>query len=183
LPPVVTRRKSFRLSGPDQPAPLAPPYIAGSRPLSEEPPQGDLHAPEPATANEEIAEDMPWDSMSDESNEGVVEPAFKADTDAVLEELTQHAAEMGNREDFPLEAFIVPEQSERLPNGMEGRPLPPAPENTPITSLAERLEKLSHRLRVDETEMIIRRLAEGDRLDTLLAGLLAGYLAGSSDHS
>jgi hypothetical protein len=61
--------------------------------------------------------------------------------------------------------------------------LPPAPENTPITSLAERLEKLSHRLRVDETEMIIRRLAAGDRLDTLLAGLLAGYLAGSSDYS
>ena len=119
---------------------------------------------------------MIWDPTSDE---GVVEPVFEADTDAVFEELSQQAEAL--REEFPLEAFIVPEQSERVPNGMEGHPLPQAPEPSPLTSLAERLEKLSHRLRVEQTDAVVRRLASGDRLDTLLAGLLAGYLAGSSE--
>lgn len=177
LPPVVTRRKSFR-SSTSSAAPLAPPYIAGSKAASREAPPVELPLPVEATAKEESADDMVWKPVSEE---GEVEPVFQADTDAVFEELTQHAAETTSREEFPLEAFIVPEQSERLPNGMEGKQLPPPPENTPITSLAERLEKLSHRLRIDDMDVIVRRLAAGDRLDTMLAGLLAGYLAGTSD--
>jgi hypothetical protein len=123
-------------------------------------------------------EEEPWEP--DTEDEGVVRPAFEADTDAALEALTQQVAELTKRDDFPLEAFIVPEQAKRIPNGVEGKPTA-QPEITPLSSLSDRLEKLSHRLRVEETDAIIRRLAGGDRIDTMLAGLLAGYLAGTSE--
>jgi hypothetical protein len=175
LPPAITRRKSFRTSASTQSAPLAPPYIAGGRAKSDVPP-AHVEAPTEATAKPEDVEAMIWDPMSDD---GVVEPAFEADSESVLDSLSHQAPD--NREEFPLEAFIVPEQAQHVPSGLEGKPIQPHPEPTAMTSLAERLEKLSHRLRIDETDEIVRRLAAGDRLDTLLAGLLAGYLAGTSE--
>ncbi|MGQ0563148.1 MAG: hypothetical protein ACT443_14900 [Gemmatimonadota bacterium] len=111
--------------------------------------------------------------------EGTAEPMFEADvfeTEAVLAELS-HAAHPA--EEFPLDAFIIPEQTDRLPNGVERKPLAEASIHTPVSELADRLEKLSHRLRVEDADAVIARLATGDRLDALLAGLLAGYLAGS----
>jgi hypothetical protein len=111
-----------------------------------------------------------WDD--EQGTEGTVESAFAADTDAVIGELTQQ---------FPLDAFIVPEEAQHVPSGLEGTAATPPPEHTPASSLAERLEKLSHRLRVEDSDAIVRRLAGGDRLDALLAGLLAGYLAGKSE--
>jgi hypothetical protein len=126
-------------------------------------------------------DDHRWEEVP--GDEGVVEPAFEVDTDAVLEALTQQASELARRDEFPLEAFIVPEQSQRVPSGLEPGSRPTPPDKQPITPLAERLEKLSHRLRVEDTDSIVRRLAAGDRLDALLAGLLAGYLAGKSEQS
>jgi hypothetical protein len=178
LPPVVTRRTGSRvpsISG--RSAPIAPPFVAGKKSTPVELPV-EVQPPFEATVQQETNEEMAWDSISDE---GVVEPVFQADTDAVLEELTEQAA-AAQREEFPLDAFIVPEQAHRVPNGMEGKPVTAAPETTPLSSLAERLEKLSHKLRVEDTDEVIRRLASGDRLDALLGGLVAGYLAGSSDH-
>ncbi|HEY0674504.1 MAG TPA: hypothetical protein VGD27_19665 [Longimicrobiales bacterium] len=140
-------------------------------------------APEPEPVEETVttgeAEDTRWEAMS--SDEGVVEPAFEADTDAVLEALTQQAAALARKDEFPLEAFIVPEQTRRVPSGFEPKNATDKAEHTPLSSLAERLEKLSHRLRVEDTDSVVRRLAGGDRLDALLAGLLAGYLAGRSE--
>lgn len=116
---------------------------------------------------------VPWADFSDE---GTVEPMFEADvseTEAVLASLAKAEAE------FPLDAFIIPEQSKRVPTGLEGKPVSNHPAPTPVTELAERLEKLSHRLRVEDSEVVLRRLAAGDKLDALLGGLLAGFLAGS----
>ena len=71
------------------------------------------------------------------------------------------------------------QHAQRIPNGFEGKKLPDPPAHTPVTDLADRLEKLSHRLRVEDANAVIARLAGGDKLDALLAGLLAGYIAGS----
>ncbi|HET9439668.1 MAG TPA: hypothetical protein VFO52_05835 [Longimicrobiales bacterium] len=140
-------------------------------------------APEPEPLEDivptEETEDTRWEAMS--SDEGVVEPAFEADTDAVLEALTQQAAELARKDEFPLEAFIVPEKTQRVPTGFEPKNATDKAQHTPLTSLAERLEKLSHRLRIEDSDSVVRRLAGGDRLDALLAGLLAGYLAGRSE--
>jgi hypothetical protein len=122
-------------------------------------------------------EEIPW-AQGPLDETGEVEPVFEADvseTEAALAALS--LASRG--EEFPLDAFIIPEQTQRIPNGFEGKPLPEERPHTPVTDLADRLEKLSHRLRVEEAEAVVSRLAGGDKLDALLAGLLAGYIAGS----
>jgi hypothetical protein len=142
---------------------LAPPFIGHPNVVS------DMEA---ATSSDA---ERPWDVQSDEE-EGTVEPVFEADVseaEAVLAELSRAAS----AEEFPLDAFIIPEHAHRVPTGLEGKPRSQAPAHTPVTELADRLEKLSHRLRVEESGTLIARLATGDRIDTLLAGLLAGYLA------
>ena len=130
-----------------------------------------------AAAAPAVVEEMPW--AQDEMDEtGEVEPVFEADvseTEAALAEFSRVA----RSEEFPLDAFIIPEHAQRIPNGFEGKKLPEPPAHTPVTDLADRLEKLSHRLRVEDANAVIARLAGGDKLDALLAGLLAGFIAGS----
>ena len=163
MPPAVTQRDSERPDARTD-ARMAPPFVGGPAPSPQ------MHAAEPLES-----ESMPWEAATDDGDEGVVEPVFQADTDAVLAELSKQA----KKEEFPLDAFIIPEQAQRVPTGLEGKPHSALPEHTPLTNLADRLEKLSHRLRVEDTEIVVRRLAGGDKLDGMLAGLLAGYLAGS----
>jgi hypothetical protein len=200
LPPATTRRLPERPAASPGEARIAPPFIpAGSiQPDPEPQPQASAPIFEPPAQRETPAlvasapdQDEPAADSTPPSlaaldadipdGEGIVEPVFQADTDSVLAELTQHADEASRREEFPLDAFIVPEHTQHVPSGLENGLPHGAPDSTPVTSLAERLEKLSHRLRVEDTDAVVRRLAAGDRLDSLLAGLLAGYLAGKSE--
>jgi hypothetical protein len=199
MPPATTRRLPERPVTSTREARIAPPFIpsggAQPQPAPEPEPEPYLEAnaepdepppapePEPlgafAPSNDAQTQPAlePWEEVVADS-EGIVEPVFEADSDAALEELT---AAYAPREEFPLDAFIVPEETQHVPSGLEGAPATPPPEPTAAKSLAERLEKLSHRLRVEDSDAIVRRLASGDRLDALLAGLLAGYLAGKSE--
>jgi hypothetical protein len=184
LPPATTRWQPLRPAPGAREPRIAPPFVVrATTEVIAEPQTAEL----PSRVEPEIPETEPAvevePTWEDQLEEGIVRPAFEADSDAALEAFTFEATELARKDDFPLEAFIVPEQAQRIPSGMEGKPLPAQPEITPVTSLADRLEKLSHRLRVEDTEAIIRRLASGDRLDTMLAGLLAGYLAGTSEQS
>jgi hypothetical protein len=183
LPPATTRRLPERPTANAGEARIAPPFIPAGSIQPEPEPQPQVSAPifEPP-AQPETPEPSPAALDADiPDGEGIVEPVFQADTDSVLAELTQHADEVSRREEFPLDAFIVPEHTQHVPSGLENGLPHAAPHATPVTSLAERLEKLSRRLRVEDTDAVVRRLAAGDRLDSLLAGLLAGYLAGKSE--
>lgn len=198
LPPATTRRLPERPVTSTREARIAPPYIPSAAPPPQ--PEAELpllaaahfepveplppEEPEPLTTSSEepvtletTSEPDPWDAP----DEGEVEPAFSADSEALLEQLMAEGDAQPGREEFPLDAFIVPEQAQHVPTGLEGAPATPPPPPTATSALAERLEKLSHRLRVEESDAIVRRLAAGDRLDALLAGLLAGYLAGKSE--
>lgn len=168
LPPAFTKHGDGRGAS-NGDGRLAPPFVGGPGGIWRDEPE----AQQPPITASSGGGGMPWQTP----DEGVVEPAFEADTDAVLAELDQQAI----REEFPLDAFIVPEETRRMPAGMEGQAMPTGPEPTHVTALADRLEKLSHRLRVEDTNAMLSKLARGDRLDALLAGLLAGYLAGSSE--
>ena len=163
--PPVTSHSAFGVPSPGEGnGRIAPPFVGHPT----------IATPDAAAAPYEDP-GMPWESPLDE---GTVEPVFEADVseaEAALAELSQNAR---SDAEFPLDAFIIPEQSQRVPTGLEGKTATHA-EHTPITDLADRLEKLSHRLRVEESETLLSRLAAGDKLDALLAGLLAGYLAGT----
>lgn len=143
----------------------------------EEPAASDIPWEEPAAAvaGEPAAEaDFPWESIE----AGSAEPAFDADTAETEAALEAIAGGRVPADEFPLDAFIIPEHPRHVPTGMEGQVRATPITHTPVTDLADRLEKLSHRLRVEDAQSVLGRLAAGDRLDAMLAGLLAGFLAG-----
>lgn len=164
MPPVTTQRVAT--TPPNGNGNLAPPFKGAPRSGLEE-------APAETTSPEVVA---PW---GDIPIEGTVQPAFEADvseTEAAFAALSQLQP---TEQEFPLDAFIIPAHTRHVPTGLEGQVTSAAPAHTPVTELAERLEKLSHRLRVEDPDAVLARLAGGDKLDAMLAGLLAGYLAGT----
>jgi len=109
------------------------------------------------------------------ADEGVVEPVFEEDVHATEEMLAESAR--GNAE-FPMDAFIIPEGAERLPTGVaENGGAPETGVRGPAGEIAARFETISKLLREEDVNELLRRLARGDKLDALLAGLLAGYLS------
>jgi len=109
------------------------------------------------------------------ADEGVVEPVFEEDVHATEEMLAESAR--GNAE-FPMDAFIIPEDAERLPTGVaENGEAPETGERSAAGEIAARFENISKLLREEDVNELLRRLARGDKLDALLAGLLAGYLS------
>lgn len=93
-------------------------------------------------------------------------------------------------EAFPIDAFIIPDDSERMPAGV-GSGTAAQPEtisNAPRSAtldraqrLADRLEALAHRLRAQGPAALGTGLESGDRFDAVLTGLLAGYLAAGDE--
>jgi hypothetical protein len=171
LPPAVTR-------SPDEPGPWEagaplPPFTAVERDAPGE--AGIRASAAPEAAPEPLAVPM------DERTEGNVEaPAEEA---------------------FPLDAFFIPEGAEHI---LATRPVEhasaPAPEAqpepdgdiarersrggdrlSPEVELADRLERLAHRLRIEGAGALLDPTGREDRLDTLLGGVLAGYLAAGHD--
>ena len=201
MPPATTRRFPERPTATRE-ARIAPPFVP-----SEPAPQAEAEAvqpepqpePQPVEAAAEPAATESTESVESEvieidlgldmlvEEEGVVEPAFAVDAEAVLRELGEQAAELSQHQELPLQAFgmaaaeetSVPDFTEELPESEAQSAAGAAA--SPAASLAERLEQLSQQLREEHADEIVRRLAAGDRLDALLAGLLAGYLAGKSE--
>ena len=159
MPPVITRTV-----GPiaDHAGDIAPPFT-GTR------------AAQPVASQAPQSEEMPWEA---EAEEGVVEPMFEEDVSETTAQLA--ALSQTPPEEFPMDAFIIPEDSRSMPSGMGAKtPSVPAPEHSPINDLADTLEKLSHRLRVADANTVVKELAGGDKFESMLAGLVAGYLAAS----
>jgi hypothetical protein len=158
-------------------APMAAPFQG--RPTIEAP----VSFQTPVPVGDSEPDDLSWSEELDE--EGTVEPVFEEDVSATaaslaaLSRAAQSAAAPSTDDDeFPMDAFIIPEHSRRLPEGLSEDTVASQQTHTPVTDLADRLEKLSHRLRVEETEAVVTRLTTGDKLDALIAGLISGYLAG-----
>ncbi|HEX6939595.1 MAG TPA: hypothetical protein VF158_09295 [Longimicrobiales bacterium] len=92
---------------------------------------------------------------------------------------------------FPIDAFILPEDADHRPGGADAaagqhttplskKLLRPLPEDR-AARLADRLEAIARRLRVDGPAALSQDLESHDRFDALLAGVLAGYLAAGDD--
>lgn len=73
----------------------------------------------------------------------------------------------------------VPDDAFIFPDGAEFKSYRRGPrEDPPMDHLAQRLEQLAHRLRLDGNAALTQTMQDGDRLDAALAGLISGYLAG-----
>lgn len=126
--------------------------------------------PEPGEAEEEEAF---WDA-----GPAGVEP----------EDFPMHAFDLGQEEPAEPEAPIEEEPApgemfaELEPESADG-PEGPAAAPGDASHLADRLEWLAQSLRTEGAAALNRELTDGDRVTSLLAGVLAGYLAGREDPS
>lgn len=174
-PPARTR---WSEDAADDEAGLMPPYVPGGRTSAatqpeagapapappEEPRQPPEPEPEPETGSE-----FPFDAMPDDG-----EPTVAA---------SPAGEGQGHQEgDFPFDAFDLEGDVDESPVESaamaEEAPTVPA---SPSDELAGRLERLADALRRDGRAGVDRELGSGDRLTSLLAGVVAGYLAGLDD--
>ena len=150
--------------GNDRGSSLAPPFRAAT---------GTREARRAANAN-----DTPWQV----ADQGEVHPAFRED---VLQTTAAIRSTLPAKppQEFPVDAFIIPEDTRRIPTGLDETQVEAVMQNTehprhdPVHDLADRFEKLSRRLRSEELDSLLPSLTRGDRFDLLLAGFLAGYFS------
>jgi hypothetical protein len=137
-------------------------------------------APEPAEMDEELAPPfIPGGAPRP------VEPAPGGDageddgTEAFPFPPDEPAAGAGRREledDFPVHAFQIEGAEVEPAAGEIGYPHE-APDDS-VHDLADRLEAMARRLRAEGSAAAEAEMSAPDRFTALLAGLLAGYLAG-----
>lgn len=115
----------------------------------------------PAYGDEESAEDAAFSPPPQLDDEGAVMPQ---------PERADHT--------FPLDAFIIPPDTKRLPKGLEHA------EQLHLEiaeALAKRLEAVAQRLRREGFAGLLQHQAGQEPIDTLIAGVLAGYLSNQTE--
>ncbi|HEX6693248.1 MAG TPA: hypothetical protein VF035_00960 [Longimicrobiales bacterium] len=115
----------------------------------------------PAWGDEKAAEEVAFTPAPRLDDEGVMIP----------DEIAESAGEDAS---FPLDAFIIPPHAKRLPKGLEHAE---AVQGEIAEELAYRLDAMASRLRSEGFPGLIVLDADHRPVDTLLAGVLAGYLA------
>ncbi|MEO5511703.1 MAG: hypothetical protein ABIS27_13815 [Longimicrobiales bacterium] len=138
----------------------------------------------PAAAHNELDN---WESSAD-PNGGQVVPAW-GDEQEVEEDAFSPppqfndeggVMEQPERADhsFPMDAFIIPPDTKRLPKGLEHA------EELHLEiaeALAKRLESVAQRLRREGFAGLLHHDENAEPIDTLIAGVLAGYLSTRTD--
>lgn len=160
-PPAVTR---WPKAAPASDAVLAPPFRTDTAKVA------------PFTAQPISSTAKPSESWENMSEEGVVEAAFE-------EDVARAADGMSSDTVFPFQAFIIPEDASRVPTGLDAAQVEAVTQHTEQPDqdakhdLADRLERLSRRLRSDDVSSLLENLARGDRFDHLIAPIIASYFS------
>jgi hypothetical protein len=116
---------------------------------------------------------MSWEDMPDE---GVVEAMFEEDVARATDGMQRDTPE------FPIDAFIIPNHPSWVPQGLDEAQIEAVKHHTveldsdPRENLADCFEKLSRRIRSEDTRKLLAHLARGDRFDTLVAPIIAELL-------
>lgn len=151
--------------------------------------------PEPATASGGASGDYPWDAAgADGAAEAERETVPVAEPEARKHADPWPPEEPEGEDAFPFAAFdiegppddaAVGERAE--PEGMQEpeESFAPGSSSSGVTAgadaMAERVERLAEALRREGRPGVEREIGSEDRLTSLLAGVLAGYLAGRED--
>jgi hypothetical protein len=173
LPPALTRRAG---TGAWEAGPPLPPFLVGDGAGSAE---ADL------AVSADALPGHPPDAYPEEAPAGSHEEPPAGGLDEEGEEA------------FPLDAFFIPEEADHIAAAESGESWAAAAEPTtgddaayrtgggdrlpPEVELADRLERLARRLRTEGAGALLDPTGREDRLDTLLGGVLAGYLAAHHD--
>ena len=158
FPPAVTRLSAVPAAASD--VSLAPPFRTDK--VSVPPPRTRL-------GRSEVA----WDDMPDE---GVVEAMFEEDVSRATDGMQRDSPE------FPIDAFIIPKHPSWVPQGLDEAQIEAVKHHTEELdtdakeNLADCFEKLSRRIRNENTSTLLAQLARGDRFDTLVAPIIAELL-------
>ena len=197
-PPATTRWQEDR---PDDDDVLLPPYVPGRRrpdatgepapsvetSLTAEEPEAASSTVEPEAARsvESSPYDFPWESESPENDPDDLSPGEAAEP----EDAFVPGPGPSSDDEFPFEAFDIEgdeESSEayEAPLAAEQPATDPAPgpdlESDP-RALAVRVQRLADVLRQEGRSGLEREMSSRDRVTSLMAGVLAGYLAGLED--
>jgi hypothetical protein len=92
----------------------------------------------------------------------------------IPDEIPESPESIAADQSFPLDAFIIPPHTKRLPKGLEHTE---AVQGEIAEELAYRLDAMAERLRSEGFPGLLVLDADHRPVDTLLAGVLAGYLA------
>ena len=118
------------------------------------------------------------EAAADESEEFQILPI----TDALAEEQRgvpdESSSDNSLVDDFPLDAFIIPDDAQRLPTGLRAAD---RRKRQRATDLADRLEALAVRLRREGYSALAKETVGGDPVGALISGILAGYLAAQDE--
>src|SRR5688572_27153261 len=143
-PPAVTRWA--KAAPASDAAVLAPPFRTDNAKVA------------PFTAQPVPSTAKPGESWENMSEEGVVEAAFE-------EDVARAADGVSNDSVFPFQAFIIPEDSSRVPTGLDAAQVEAVTQHTEQPDqdakhdLADRLERLSRQLRSDDVSSLLENLA------------------------
>jgi hypothetical protein len=119
--------------------------------------------------------DIPWEDMPD-ADEGVVEAAFGEDV-----ERTTEANTTSESSEFPIEAFMIPEDSKSVPSGIAPNHVDAITiaDHPPQDSheLADRFDRVGRRLRAESLGTLLTSLAKGDRFDASVGNFIVAYFS------
>lgn len=179
LPPFVPGHN--RSDAP--PAPAVAPAAESAASAANDGPEMAAPEPEPAspTVEPEAAAnldsspfDFPWESGAE------AEPA-SPDEAAESAGGWQPGPTPAQDDEFPFDAFDIEGDEAGAEFAAPSQPPTPASPDMDREELASRVERLAGVLRTEGRTGVEREMASDDRLVSLLAGVLAGYLAGLED--
>jgi hypothetical protein len=194
LPPAVTQWTVK--TGNDRGAALAPPFrtaltrrtevtegteVAVEVPTAVESPPAASVTAAPTEVSPPILpntdERLPW--LIPE--EGEAAPTMFEGSISLTPEVAQPSAEA--KGEFPIDAFIIPEETKRVPTGLAPAEVEAVihqtehPPHDVAHDLADRFEKLSRRLRAEDMNSLLNSLALGDGFDAQLAIFLKSHFS------
>jgi hypothetical protein len=163
LPPTVTKRSDADGGPAHGEGPILPPFLpSGARPYSTSPIEIQSASASPADAGGDVSEADYWNELAN-SGEIAQVSAFAPD---------------GQAENFPMDAFFIPEGADHVPAGVDASAAQHLEHRVELDpkAIAERLEMVARRLRLDGKDAL-EPMLDGDRLDALLGRVLGEYLA------
>lgn len=158
-------------------AELMPPFVPGQRAAApvEDVPESETRVgtSEPGPAHPAPAPGVA-EEVGGDADALPAEPSWGSEGGAGVDEAAP--AEAPAADDFPYEAFDLSGQEMEGGSGTGAE----KPADAGTGEIAERLEELARRLRADGPAAAGEALASGDRLTSLLGGVISGFLAGRS---